>query len=160
MVIINSVTDLPLFFEGLRETRDPYNFLAFSGTLDLLDQGGDKILPVVPQLIMPIKAALNTNHRKTVSRVLLVIMHLARSAPYIGEALVPYYRQILPVFRSVLLLDPRSNLGDQIDYGQQKRENLIDLVNEALEVLEKTGGRDAYINIKFQIPTYESLVHI
>ena len=30
------------------------------GVSDLLDQGGAKILPVVPQLIIPIKTALNT----------------------------------------------------------------------------------------------------
>ncbi|GBG31300.1 Parkin coregulated protein-like [Hondaea fermentalgiana] len=133
--------------------------IAHSGTLDLLDQGGEKVLAVVPQLVMPIKKALNTKNRKTISRVLQVLQHLARCAPFIGEALVPYYRQILPVFNLVLLLDPRDNLGDQIDYGQQKRENLVDLILETLEVLEETGGRDAYINIKYQIPSYESSVH-
>lgn len=47
---------------------------------------------------------------------------------------------------------------DDIDYGQQKRENVGDLVQETLEVLEKYGGRDAFINIKYMIPTYESCV--
>ena len=48
------------------------------------------------------------------------------------------------------------NLGDKIDYGQRKNENLSDLIQETLEVLEKHGGEDAYINIKYMIPTYES----
>ena len=48
------------------------------------------------------------------------------------------------------------NIGDKIDYGQRKNENLSDLIQETLEVLEKHGGEDAYINIKYMIPTYES----
>lgn len=35
-------------------------------------------------------------------------------------------------------------------------ENLADTINETLEVLEKYGGEDAFINIKYMIPTYES----
>ena len=48
------------------------------------------------------------------------------------------------------------NIGDKIDYSQRKNENLADLIQETLEVLEKHGGEDAYINIKYMIPTYES----
>ena len=47
---------LPLLFDGLRETEHPYVFLATNGVEDLLARGGSKrILPVVPQLIIPIK---------------------------------------------------------------------------------------------------------
>lgn len=48
------------------------------------------------------------------------------------------------------------NIGDKIDYSQRKNENLSDLIQETLEILEKHGGEDAYINIKYMIPTYES----
>jgi hypothetical protein len=47
---------LPIFFEGIREKFDPYRFLAVQGTFDLLDKGGSKILPVIPQLIIPVKS--------------------------------------------------------------------------------------------------------
>lgn len=47
---------LPIFFDGLREKKDPYRVLALNGTLDLIDRGGSKILPVIPQLIIPIKS--------------------------------------------------------------------------------------------------------
>ena len=46
---------LPIFFEGVREKKEPYKFIARTGTYDLLSKGGDRILSVVPQLIMPIK---------------------------------------------------------------------------------------------------------
>lgn len=35
-----------------------------------------------------------------------------------------------------------------MDYHQQKRENLGDLIQETLEALEVHGGEDAFINIK------------
>ncbi len=49
---------LPIFFDGLRELEEPYKFLAMEGTKHLLAKGGARILPVVPQLIIPIKTAL------------------------------------------------------------------------------------------------------
>lgn len=48
------------------------------------------------------------------------------------------------------------NSGDGIDYSQQKRENIGDLINETLEAFERHGGDDAFINIKYMVPTYES----
>ena len=48
---------LPLLFDGLRELEHPYVFLSTNGIEDLLAKGGGakRILPVVPQLIMPMK---------------------------------------------------------------------------------------------------------
>ncbi|CAK7302289.1 Parkin coregulated gene protein homolog [Vulpes lagopus] len=50
------------------------------------------------------------------------------------------------------------NSGDGIDYSQQKRENIGDLIQETLEAFERYGGEDAFINIKYMVPTYESCV--
>ncbi|XP_051892377.1 parkin coregulated gene protein isoform X2 [Pristis pectinata] len=97
---------LPLFFDGLCETTHPYEFFARQGVHDMLEHGAAKILPVIPQLIIPIKI----------------------------------------------------NSGDGIDYSQQKRENIGDLISETLEVFERFGGEDAFINIKYMVPTYESCV--
>ncbi|XP_032263415.1 parkin coregulated gene protein isoform X4 [Lutra lutra] len=97
---------LPLFFDGLCEMTFPYEFFARQGIHDMLEHGGNKILPVIPQLIIPIKM----------------------------------------------------NSGDGIDYSQQKRENIGDLIQETLEAFERYGGEDAFINIKYMVPTYESCV--
>ena len=48
------------------------------------------------------------------------------------------------------------NLGDGIEYGQKNRMNLGDLIMETLEAFEHNGGDDAFINIKYLIPTYQS----
>merc|ERR1712196_512986 len=112
---------LPIFFDGLREKEDPYRFLSVQGVYDMLDKGGSKILPVVPQLIIPIKTALNTRDPDVMCTVLKVLQQLVLSGEMIGEALVPYYRQILPVLN--LFKASAKNLGDKIDYAQRLRLN-------------------------------------
>uniref|UniRef100_A0A8B9LR19 PARK2 co-regulated n=1 Tax=Astyanax mexicanus TaxID=7994 RepID=A0A8B9LR19_ASTMX len=88
---------LPLFFDGLCETVHPYEFFARQGVHDMLEHGGTKILPVIPQLIIPIKNALNTRNLQVICTTLKVLQHLVISGELVGEALVPYYRQILPI---------------------------------------------------------------
>lgn len=64
---------------------------------------------------------------------------------YVFEYLTFHFNQ----FRAV-------NCGDRIDYGQNKNNNLGDLIDETLQILERHGGDDAFINIKYMVPTYES----
>jgi len=149
---------LPIFFDGIIEKAAPYDFMAMQGLQDMLRAGAGKqpslILPVIPQLIVPIKRALNTRDHAIIARTINVLQLLVKSDEKVGDALVPYYRQILPVFN--LFRSRNVNLGDKIEYAQRKRENLGDLIKETLEVFERHGGEDAFINIKYMIPTYES----
>ncbi|KAL0482012.1 parkin coregulated protein [Acrasis kona] len=147
---------LPIFFDGLREKEEPYRFLAVEGSFNLLERGGGRIINCIPQLIIPIKTALNTRDPEVICTMLKVIQQLVSSNNKVGEALVPYYRQILPVFN--LFKDKNSNTGDNIEYEQRKRLNMGDLIEETLQILEQEGGEDAFINIKYMIPTYESAV--
>jgi hypothetical protein len=153
---------LPIFFDGLREIEEPYAFLAEQGVYDMMSAGWMKVLPVIPQLIIPIKTALNTRQNKVIVKVLKVLQALVTcdTVPdgqhLIGQALVPYYRQILPVLN--IFIRQNDNLGDGIDYGQQRRENLGELIMETLEYFEIHGGEDAFINIKYLVPTYQSVV--
>merc|ERR1719183_1641113 len=124
---------LPIFFDGLREKEDPYRFLSVQGVYDMLDKGGSKILPVVPQLIIPIKTALNSRDTEVIATVLKVLQQLVLSGEMIGEALVPYYRQILPIFN--IFKNKNSNIGDSIDYSQRKKNCLGDLIEETLQFL-------------------------
>ena len=147
---------LPVFFTGLREVEEPYQSLALYGTQDLLRERSDRILPVIPQLILPIKDALETRDPVVIRRILLVLQDLTRSTPMAGEALVPYYRQILPILN--MFKDKNRNLGDQMDFGQRRQDCLGDLIQETLELLEIHGGPSAYINIRYIFPSYQSVV--
>lgn len=147
---------LPIFFEGIREKMDPYRFLAVEGVFNMLEHGGAKVLPVIPQLIIPIKTALNTRDHEIIAITLKILQALVTCSDTIGEALVPYYRQILPIMN--LFKTCNKNLGDKIDYSQRKSANLGDLIQNTLELFEMHGGEDAFINIKYMVPTYESCV--
>lgn len=149
---------LPIFFDGIRETEEPYMFLARQGCMDLLERGGPKILPTVPQLIIPIKTALNTRHPDIICATLRILQQLVVSSDLVGEALVPYYRQILPMFNLFATRHKRHSRADEVDFGQRKKNDVGDLIQETLNLLEIHGGEDAYINIKYICPTYESCV--
>eukprot|EP00703_Trepomonas_sp_PC1_P003556 JAP93050.1 Parkin co-regulated protein [Trepomonas sp. PC1] len=145
---------LPLFFEGLRETEYPFNAIAEEGVKDLLSDGGGRIVPVIPQLIIPIKTALETRDEVVICKVLKAIQLLLEADPLVGPALVPYYRNILPVVN--IFFNKNVNIGDKVYYGQRKRQNIGDLISETLELMEIKGGADALINIRYMIPTYSS----
>ena len=147
---------LPLFIDGLKEVEEPYAFIARQGCQDLLLKGGAKILPTVPELITPLKSALASKNKDIICATCKVIQLMVTSGEHVGEALVPYYRQLLPVFN--LFKAFNKNIGDSIEYNQRKQTNIGDVIKETLHVLEVHGGEDAYINIKYMIPTYESYV--
>jgi hypothetical protein len=106
---------LPVFFEGMREKSDPYRFLAVQGIFDILEKGAGKVLSVIPQLIIPVKTALNTRDPEIIAVTMKVLQRLVTCADSIGEALVPYYRQILPIFN--LYKMKNRNTIDKIDYS-------------------------------------------
>ncbi|CAH2305121.1 parkin coregulated gene [Pelobates cultripes] len=145
---------LPLFFDGLCETKHPYEFLAHQGASDMLEHGGPQILPAIPLLILPIKNALSTRNRQVLRNTLKLLQQLVVSFDRAGEEVTPFLNHILPILNQFKNLNV--NTGDGIVYSQQKRENIGDLINETLEAFERHGGKYAYANIKFLVPTYES----
>lgn len=149
---------LPIFFDGIREKEEPYRFLSVKGVEDMLKAGKNKILPVIPQLIIPIKTALNTRDHSVMCITLQLLQKLVDSADLVGEALVPYYRQILPILN--LFKNKNCNSGDKIDYAQRKKACLGELIMETLQLFEAKGGDDAFINIKYMVPTYESCINM
>lgn len=49
-------------------------------------------------------------------------------------------------------------MGSNIDYSTSRNENVADMIEETLQIMERYGGPDAFINIKYMVPTYESCV--
>jgi hypothetical protein len=64
---------------------------------------------------------------------------------------------LMPSDFHLVLLSPE-NSGDGIVYGQRNRNDLSENIQDVLETLETYGGADAFINIKYLIPTYQSCV--
>jgi hypothetical protein len=145
---------LPLFVSGLREVEEPYRFLAEEGSLNLIETGGErKVLPVLPQLVLPLKDALATRNEKVIVRTMGVLRALAALGTAVGTALVPFYRQLLPPLNVFMGKDV--NLGDGIDYGQ-RFGHFGERITACLQQLEINGGPDALINLKYALPLYES----
>lgn len=146
---------LPIFFDGLREVEEPYAFLAERGIYDMMQVGkGRRVLPVLPQLIIPIKTALNTRNREVIVKTLKVLQALVRcdnGQNDVGKALVPYYRQVLPIL-NLFIRSPivQNEIGGSPSLGA--------MVQETLETMERHGGSHAFINIKYLVPTYESVM--
>lgn len=94
---------MPLFFSGIREEEQPYAFIAMEGVTQLIAVAGRKAAAIVPRLILPLRDALNTRRPGVINRALAVIKLLATcdvgdgGEPQVAAALVPYFRQLLPV---------------------------------------------------------------
>lgn len=150
---------LPLFVDGFKEKMDPYRFIAIMGSMELLEQNTkERVIETVPLLILPMKTALNTRDVDIIILVCKFLEKLLTAHAEIGKYLVPYYRQILPIFN--IFKTSNVNIGHKIEYNQRKALNVGDLIEETLNLLEVTGGEDAFINIKYMIPTYESYVYV
>lgn len=114
------------------QLEHPYKLLAVQGVDDLLAHASAAVLPVVPQLVLPVRQALNTRIPEVILTVmdalekLLLCDRLAPGGPVIGRALVPYYRQILPVMN--IFLTANVNRGDAIEYGQRHRAVIGDRI--------------------------------
>ena len=72
-----------------------------------------------------------------------LLQKLVLSHELVGEALVPYYRQLLPVFN--LCMGSNKNLGDCIDYGQNHTPCLGELAASTLALFELHGGPTAFV---------------
>lgn len=122
--------------------------------------------------------ALNTKNLDVMCATLKIIQQLVQSSDTVGPALVPFFRQLLPMFNAYRVKNSKwmtasltiisnipisnsiwqniVNCGDDIDYSQKNNMNLGDLIDDTLQLLEIHGGEDAFINIKYMVPTYES----
>ena len=78
-----------------------------------------------------------------------LLQKLVEAHELVGEALVPYYRQLLPVFN--LCMGSNKNLGDAIDYGQNHTPCLGELAASTLDMFELHGGPSAWLNIKYMV---------
>ncbi|XP_017015121.1 parkin coregulated gene protein homolog [Drosophila takahashii] len=145
---------LPIFVDGLADMDYDTRLLAVNGAIDLIMRSPKKVLPVLPKLILPLKRAFQTRDKRIIISALQVIQLMVRLGPCVGQALVPFYRQLLAVCN--LYKNINVNLGEGIDPDRNCR--IGDVIEDTLKLLEYCGGPNAFINIKYMVPTYESSV--
>lgn len=147
---------LPLFFDGLREEREPCRFLAANGLKELLEMGtADRVVPVVPLIILPLRLALNTRDTDTVRRCISAIQQLVAvegvdpvSGQNVGEALMPYYRHILPIFN--LFKSKPSFSRAPGDYSK----SIGEVMDDTMGMLAAAGGPHATKEISRLVPLW------
>jgi hypothetical protein len=148
---------LPIFFDGLREEENPLPWLASTGLADLIKAAPHKIAPLVPLLVIPLRNAINTRRRDVMLRAVEALHLLARcdvgveGGPRAARALVPYFRQLLPVIN---IYCTRFRNPASVDGEVRGRKNLEEAIQRLLNDLERYGGPDALINIKYMVPSY------
>lgn len=150
---------LPIFFDGLQCKENPVKFLAQQGIEDLLYSARgypNRVVPCIKNLVRPIRNALSKFDTEVLLAVLKAIQLLITCNEGIGVALLPYSKQFLAPIAS--FLDMNRNIGDAIDYGQRKDDDVGENVRRTLELLEEKGGPGAFEAIKFSIPLYQSCV--
>lgn len=145
---------LPIFVDGLADSDIDTRLLALNGAMDLIMKAPNKVLPVLPKLILPLKRAFQTRDKRIIISALQVMQLMVRLGPCVGQALVPFYRQLLAVCNLYKTINV--NLGEGIDPDRSKR--IGDVIEDTLKLLEYCGGPNAFINIKYMVPTYESSV--
>jgi hypothetical protein len=138
---------IPIFFSGLAETSDPYQFSATEGLFQLLETCTvEKFLPVVPELVQSIKDCLNTKKPQVITSVLRAIQQMVAVGPGIVKELSKGYNKFLPVFNILRVKRGKGSTGTAI----------ANLVDETLEVLEMGGGKNAFRVLRKMIPNYTS----
>ncbi|EDW11595.1 hypothetical protein AWZ03_010237 [Drosophila navojoa] len=145
---------LPIFLDGLADIDSDTRMLAVNAAVDLIMRQPHKVLPVLPKLILPLKRAFQTRDKRIIISALQVLQLMVRLGPCVGQALVPFYRQLLAVCN--LYKNVNVNLGEGVDPDRSKR--IGDVIEDTLKLLEYCGGPNAFINIKYMVPTYESSV--
>ncbi|KAF4702199.1 hypothetical protein FOZ63_005827 [Perkinsus olseni] len=161
---------LPIFIDGLREVQPLFEFVAYEGAQELIKRGGDdRLLPILSKLILPLKRALNSKDPRAMRKALHLLQVMVKSGEQIGEALVPYYRQLLPIFN---IFKGQRNMGTpldlsgcafpcvghEMDFGSKR--NLGAMIEDTLTVLETHGGEDVSCFIEETIARSLSVVGV
>ncbi|CAF1236768.1 unnamed protein product [Adineta steineri] len=128
-----------LLAEGLRETAHPLPFISRQGFTELMSNvnAAPKVIPLLPNLINPIKLALSSNNDEIFEGALTALTQLST---VVKSELDKYLKTYLSI-----LAKHMSNRKHR------------DMVNNALNVFEENGDKDILIIIKSKIPTYCSI---
>lgn len=116
---------LPIFFDGLQVKDKIITFIACQGIEDMLyaSRGHpDRIKTVIPLLVRPLRNALGKFDTDILLWTLKALQQLITCNAEVGEVLMPFGKQFLAPI--ALFMDQSRNIGDSIDYGQRKSNDI------------------------------------
>jgi len=128
-------------FEGITETEHPYVFLSRAAVTELLAAEGaaEKVLPMLPTLITPIRAALMQN-KKDLGIVEFCLRTLETLSELTGQHMNTYLRNLVPQIH-------------KISFSKQFDQH----VTSVFQTFEQNGGKVALNEIKRRVPTYTTI---
>lgn len=149
---------LPVFVEGARVTTEPQRMIAVEGTKQILRATpSDVVLPLVPLLVPPLRAALNTCDPSAVAAALEMVKALITTHEDAVDVLIDCdgFRRLLPVPNTMANCDALVRIGyeKKIVGGERRRLDLI--IDETLRLMADAGGARGLRLIKSYIPTFD-----
>ncbi|CAF1646767.1 unnamed protein product [Adineta ricciae] len=132
---------LVLLAEGLRETDHPLPFISRQGFTELMasPNAPPKVIPILPNLINPIKLALSSDNDEIFEGALNALTQLSI---VVKDELDKYLKTYLSILAK-----------------RMSNRKFRDMVTNSLNTFEENGGKDVLVIIKSKIPTYCS-IHI
>ena len=148
---------LPILLDGLRDPNPSGAYVALRGALELVGttirQG--VLPPLMPSAVPALKAALDLRERSCVCATLRLLTLMLQAEPRCGLALRPYYKQLLPTLSAFKTCGKQPSLGDDIEWSQHRHINVEDLIDDALQEMEQSGGPGAGALIKSFVPAFQ-----
>ena len=148
---------LPLLLDGLRDAAPGAAYVALRGAIELAGTSSRRgtLPPLMPAAVPALKAAFDLRERSVMCAALRLLTLVLRSDPRCGRALRPHYKQLLPALAAFKVVGRQPDLADEIEYSQHRAINVLDLIDEALEVMEANGGPGAGDLIKNYVPSWQ-----
>ncbi|KAI6172036.1 Parkin coregulated protein [Aphelenchoides besseyi] len=137
---------------GLSIERPPYDMIALRTFQDLisLNDSAHCIARTLNDVMLNIRLGLQRGIKKRME--MLDLLRRISALNGIGPVLIPYYRMLLPALRRVTPTVITENIATS------ERDRLNEEILHTLHDLERSGGRHAFINIKYILPDYQSVV--
>jgi Parkin co-regulated protein len=130
---------LPIFIEGMIEQTPPFNFVAYHGTKDLINHLG-KFHDIFPTIVLPIKKLLDCREEETIKKGMEIVKLMINLDEKLGIEIVPFFRTLLA---GLAVFANTKELAGEIE--------------DFLRFLERNGGEEAFVNIKYMIPSYDEV---
>ncbi|CAF3758990.1 unnamed protein product [Rotaria sordida] len=121
---------LVLLAEGLRETAHPLPFISRQGFTELMSNinARQKVIPILPKLINPIKLALSSNDDEVFEGALNALIQLST---VVGNELDKYLKTYLSILAK-----------------RMSNRKYRDSVTNALNIFEENGEKSDYLELK------------